>query len=353
MRETEVGFYVHHQGHGHLQRARAIASKLTHRATLFSSLVGDQCIGNIEHCHLQPDYHEQCVVESFDHLHYAPLRVEGLRQRAKRLTAWFEERWPCILVVDVSVEIATLARLCGVPVIYVRQRGNRIDLAHNLAYESATRLLAPYPAEWEEPETPVRWREKTDYTGLISRYEHLAENSAGSVSNDVGSKRNVTIITGFGGAPVAAEAILAAAHACPQWHFTVIGRLGLVPSTSAANLSFVGQVDDPLRWIARSDVVVGSAGDSLVSEIAHLKKRFICIPEDRPFGEQRSTAATLARHDLAIVLERLPEAAQWPQLLQRALTQEPERWKRWRSAGSDQAARAISRVVQQSLSGAK
>jgi UDP-N-acetylglucosamine:LPS N-acetylglucosamine transferase len=353
MREAEVGFYVHHQGHGHLQRARAIASKLTNRATLFSNLVGDQRIDGVEHCHLQPDYNEQCVVESFDHLHYAPLRVDGLRQRAKRLTAWFEEHWPCILVVDVSVEIATLARLCGVPVIYVRQRGERFDTAHNFAYESATRLLAPYPSEWEEPDTPVRWREKTDYTGLISRYEHLAENNAAPVSTDEGSQRHVTIITGFGGAPVDAETMVAAAHACPQWHFKIIGRLGLVPPTSPTNLSFVGQVDDPLRWIARSDVIVGSAGDSLVSEVAHLKKRFICIPEDRPFGEQRSTAATLARHDLAIVLERLPEAAQWTQLLHRALMQEPEQWERWRSAGSDQAARAISRVVQQSLPGMK
>ncbi|MDR5822532.1 hypothetical protein [Caballeronia sp. LZ043] len=351
MRETEVGFYVHHQGHGHLQRARAIAPKLTHRATLFSSLVGDQCINGVEHCHLQPDYHEQCVVESFDHLHYAPLCVDGLRQRARRLTAWFEEHWPCILIVDVSVEIATLARLCGVPVIYVRQRGNRFDAAHNFAYESATRLLAPYPAEWEEPDTPVRWREKTDYTGLISRYEHLAENGTAPVSNVEESRRHVTIITGFGGAPIVAEATLAAAHACPQWHFTVIGCLDHVALTYPTNLSFLGQVDDPLRWIARSDVVVGSAGDSLVSEIAHLKKRFICIPEDRPFGEQRSTAAILARYNLAIVLEMPPEAAQWPDLLQRALMQMPERWDRFCSAGSDEAARAISRVVHQSLPG--
>jgi UDP-N-acetylglucosamine:LPS N-acetylglucosamine transferase len=347
MRETEVGFYVHHQGHGHLQRARAIASRLAHRVTIFSSLVADHRSNGVEYRHLEPDYDKHCAVECFDHLHYAPLGVKGLRQRAKRLTAWFDDHWPCILVVDVSVEVATLARLCGVPVVYVRQRGKRFDTAHDFAYASASRLLAPYPADWEEPDTPLQWREKTDYTGLISRYEHLPQDNATPDSHVKDSRRQVSIITGFGGAPLAAKAMVEAAHICPQWDFAIIGRVDHAPSACPSNLSFVGQVDDPLPWIARSDVIVGSAGDSLVGEIGHLQKRFICIPEERPFDEQRSTAATLARHDLAIVLEAPPDVTQWPALLQRALMQDPKRWKRWRSAGSYEAASAISRVAQQ------
>jgi UDP-N-acetylglucosamine:LPS N-acetylglucosamine transferase len=347
MRETEIAFYAHHQGQGHLQRARAIASRLSHRATIFSSLVADHRSNGVEYRHLEPDYDERCAVESFDHLHYAPLGVDGLRQRAKRLTAWFAEHWPCILVVDVSVEIATLARLCGVPVVYVRQRGERFDTAHNFAYASASRLLAPYPADWEEPDTPSSWREKTDYAGLISRYEHLVKDSPAPHTHVEDSRRQVTIITGFGGAPLAANALVEAARVCPQWDFAIIGRLDHIPSTHPSNASFVGLVDDPLPFIARSDVIVGSAGDSLVSEVAHLQKRFICVPEDRPFGEQRSTAATLARHELATVLHAPPDATHWPVLLQRALMQDPNRWKRWRAAGSHEAARAISRVAQQ------
>jgi UDP-N-acetylglucosamine:LPS N-acetylglucosamine transferase len=349
MRDPQVGFYVHHQGRGHLQRARAIAFKLAHPVTLFSSLVADHRSSSVEHCHLQSDYDEQCVVDAFDHLHYAPLGVEGLRQRAKRLTAWFEDHWPCILIVDVSVEVATLARLCGVPVIYVRQRGKRFDTAHQLAYASATRLLAPYPAEWEEPDTPVQWRDKTDYAGLISRYEHLADAPSPPIAPLDSQRRVVTIITGFGGTALTAGVILEAARVCPDWDFTVIGRTGHGRASSLPNLTFLGTVDDPLQWIARSDVVVGSAGDSIVSEVAHLQKRFVCVPEDRPFDEQRSTAATLARHDLAVVLAVLPEASEWPELLRRALMRDPARWKRWTSGGSDHAARAIARVAQQAF----
>lgn len=171
MSEVTVGYYAHHHGRGHVQRALAIARAMPCAVTILSSVAcDDECSPNVSFVRLPLDYDADTVPESFERLHYAPLGVSGLRARARIVTEWFDTNWPCVLIVDVSVEIATLARLSSVPVIYVRQRGDRFDPAHQFAYASASSLLAPYSEMLEEPGTPDRWRAKTDYTGLISRH---------------------------------------------------------------------------------------------------------------------------------------------------------------------------------------
>lgn len=349
MREIEVAIYAHHHGQGHLRRACAIAKKLQPPVTIFSSLVGDSNIDGIAFRNLPLDYDEGTLPASFEHLHYAPLAVEGLRQRAQRLTAWFVDHWPCFLIVDVSVEIAALARLCGVPFAYVRQRGERFDKAHEFVYASATRLIAPFPEGWEEASTPSHWRDKTDYTGLISRYERNAQRKP-TIFHESQRPRKVTVVTGLGGTVLTASALVEAAVACPHWHWTVIAPVQSISQPCPSNLTFLGTVADPLPWLENADVVVGSAGDSLVSEIAHLQKRFVCFPEDRPFNEQIATADLLRRLELAIVLTELPRALEWPALLQRGIVHDTARWTQWLTGGAKEAARVISRVATQALS---
>ena len=122
-----------------------------------------------------------------------------------------------VLVVDVSVEVALLARLCGVPTIYMRQRGNRFDPAHSLAYACASRLLAPYPEQLEEPHTPAEWSLKTDYAGSISRY-------SGTPQRQI-DNQHVTVITGFGGTELTVARLAEAAHKCHDWQWTVLGPI--------------------------------------------------------------------------------------------------------------------------------
>ena len=55
------------------------------------------------------------------------------------------------MVVDVSIEIALLARLHGVPVVLVAQRGIRHDAAHALAYAQASAIAAPWTAATHLP----------------------------------------------------------------------------------------------------------------------------------------------------------------------------------------------------------
>ncbi|MDO7743023.1 MAG: hypothetical protein MUP99_04590, partial [Pedobacter sp.] len=66
-------------------------------------------------------------------------------------------------------------------------------------------------------------------------------------------------------------------------------------------------------------IVIGNAGHNTVMEMADLNKRFICIPEDRPFDEQLQKADLLAVKGCARVI--YPGdlfAVNWPDELENA-----------------------------------
>jgi predicted glycosyltransferase len=345
MTEYTIGYYAHHQGAGHVTRALAIAAHLRGPMALFgSSLPKESTLANVTLCRLPMDYAEDSVNDTPAGLHYAPLAITGLRERMGMMVDWFRSHWPCLLIVDVSVEVALLARLFGVPTIYMRQRGSRFDTAHSLAYASASRLLAPYPAELEEPDMPAEWALKTDYAGLISRY-------ARSLAPRRSDNHCVTVITGHGGTELTVARLAAVARRCPEWQWTVIGPIADDADIPLpANLHLKGVVHDPSPWLGSAQVVVGSAGDNLVSEVANLRCRFICVPESRPFGEQQSIGRLLAAAGLAIHCAAWPDAESWPSLLERASELSPAKWD---SFADDQAAaraaHAITQVARESL----
>ncbi|MGF6768741.1 UDP-N-acetylglucosamine:LPS N-acetylglucosamine transferase [Paraburkholderia sp. GAS199] len=347
MHKLSVGYYVHHHGRGHERRAFAVAAELPVTVTLFGSNlpVGNSPEG-VRNCNLPADHEEGVVADSFAHLHYAPLGVKGIRERSRILVDWFEANWPCVLVVDVSVEVAALARLCSIPVIYVRQRGMRLDMAHQLAYESAASLLAPYPRELEEPTAPEHWRSKTDYTGHISRYCRR------EVEKEP-LRATVTVLTGFGGTDFRTDRIVEAARVCSDWEWTVVGPVQPVGVIDLPrNLRFVGVVANPDEWLRDATVVIGSAGDGVVGEVAELRGRLVCIPERRPFGEQQSVGKILESAGLAICCIDWPEAEQWPGILKRALQLDPDRWATVADGlGAKRAAAAIMRIAAITLQG--
>lgn len=342
--ELSIGYYAHHHGAGHVTRALAIAAAFDGALTLFGSRLPERVeLPNVQLCPLPPDVAPGVEGEAFTCLHYAPLGVEGLRERMGLLVDWFRQAWPCLLVVDVSVEVALLARLCGVPTIYLRQRGSRFDAAHELAYASASRLLAPYPDLLEEPATPAVWRAKTCYAGSLSRY-------AGQRLDSVRESGTVTVIAGHGGTAFNRARLAAAAQACPEWHWTVLGPVGDDATPAPANLRFLGSVADPGPWLTTAEVVVGSAGDSLVAELADLRCRFVCLPEARPFDEQLSTGRRLAEQGLAVTCDSWPVADAWPGLLARARQLDPERWTLVSDGqGAQRAAACIQAVAREVL----
>ena len=303
---TNIAFYIHHQGAGHVMRAITIASVLNGFRICFLgsnlkpylSQIPDeiQCIHlpldvPIENEHLYSN-------DALSYLHYAPLGVNGIRERTALLTGVFKDKYPILLIVDVSVEITLLARLCGIPSIVVMQHGNRNDLPHQQAYESAEILIAPFSQalglSFEED-----WiNAKIVYTGGFSRYNSIATDQGSSEE-----RQNIAVLIGKGGTSIDSGFIRLLSNACPDHTFHIIGSVSYEDDNFAHNIKFHGNVTDP-KWVLDScRVVIGNAGHNTVMEMADLNKRFICIPEERPFEEQQYKAALLAKNGNAKVIQ--------------------------------------------------
>ena len=103
--------------------------------------------------------------------------MPGLRTRMSALSAWIHGARPSVLVADVSVEVAVLARLHGIPVVSVVLPGRRVDDAHALGYALSTRLVAAWPptASPMLPGLPDHVVARVEPVGGISRFPVVAE----------------------------------------------------------------------------------------------------------------------------------------------------------------------------------
>jgi predicted glycosyltransferase len=330
-----VGYYVHHHGRGHWRRALTIASHLQCPVTLIGSALPLGSLPTPLHrLDLPLDTAPGVKAEHFDTLHYAPLAVDGLRQRMAWLADWMNRHWPCLLVVDVSVEVALLARLLGIPTVYIRQHGQRDDAAHRQAYASAAALLAPFPQAMESAETPPAIIQRSHYSGWLSRYPQGRSSAP--------RPGRILVIVGQGGTAIGREQLTELARACPDRQIRVAGLADDAGASTLPNLVPLGHLDDPRDELCQAEVVIGSAGDSLVAEVASLGCRYIAVAEARPFDEQRQQAARLDALGLAIGLAGWPAAEAWPALLGRAAQLDPAAWLPHLSAdGAQQAARII------------
>ena len=64
---------------------------------------------------------------------------------------------------------------------------------------------------------------------------------------------------------------------------------------------------------------MGAAGDGVVSLAVRQGKRFVCLPEARPYDEQFAKARVLAASGAAIVRNSWPGAHEWPAVLDEAM----------------------------------
>lgn len=308
-----VGYYVHHHGRGHLSRAQAIVRHMSAEVTILTSL--DARVDGAKLVRLPRD---TAPVGSFDTpvpkgLHYSPVCCPGLTQRMAIMSQWAASSRVALMVVDVSAEIATFARLCGLPVVAVRQHGQRNDPAHLLAYDCAVGLLAPFHRSLEEPSVRDAVRMKTIYSGGISRYDgRMGPPPTISPSSHPRSRRNVVVLGGAGGEGWDLNAINDAADSADRWEWTVVGPARGIP---AKGVRHIGWLDDTFDVISSADVVIASAGDGTVNEVMALGRPLVCIPEARPFQEQVSKARRLHEVGAAISFETWPEAHLWSFIL--------------------------------------
>jgi hypothetical protein len=143
-----IGYYIHHQGSGHRHRASSVQRLAEVEITGLSTAPrpADWLAAWVDLPDDAGRGPEQDVT-AHGRLHYVPLHSRGLSARMAMISAWVETARPEAMVVDVSVEVALLARLHGLPVVVVAQPGRRGDAAHRLAYDVASTVLAPWPQQ--------------------------------------------------------------------------------------------------------------------------------------------------------------------------------------------------------------
>ena len=145
-----IGWYVHHQGFGHGSRFAAVAGRMR-QLFPFVDVVG---LGS-----LRPGaWHHDWIDLPLDNLpkpteasdpraggalHYAPLRHDGFQARSVITADWLRAAKCDLFVVDVSIEMLLLGRLCSVPTVAVGMRGSREDRPHSLGFDVASAILAP------------------------------------------------------------------------------------------------------------------------------------------------------------------------------------------------------------------
>ena len=326
-----IGWYVHHHGFGHVTRFLAVRPHVQDEVAVFSSLAppaglpeatawirlpaDDTPIVRADGSAKRP---QQADPTAGGALHWAPLGHRGHRARLARIAAELDARDADTMVVDVSAEVAALARLLGMRTVVVTQPGERRDPAHRLAYDLATRVLAPW-SRGVLPD-PVAGAE-VSFTGGISRGD--GRSLAGRLE-----ERSVLFLGQVAEPAVLAEAIRLLA--ADGW------------TCRTAGTAHDDRVEDPWPLLSGSTVVVSAAGQNSVADLAAAGARAVVVPQERPFGEQHETGRALRRFGLAEVAEPAPDATVIARLVRSAAVRRPD-WSAW---GVDGAARRAAAVIE-------
>lgn len=322
-----IGYYVHHQGRGHLTRAACIAAALVD--------VTDEVVGLSSAPRPAAGFAGWVVLPADDDgphpvdvtaggaLHWAPVRTAGVAARVAALTGWIATHHPRAMVVDVSVEATVAARLAGVPTVVVAMPGDRGDAAHQLAYRLADRILAFWPRELYDPDWVRSFAGRTHFLGALSRFDdRVAVAAPGG--------RRVLLLLGAGGSEVRHSELAAARAATAEWTWDVLG--GPDGRWHA----------DPWPALCAADVVVTHAGQNALAEVAAARRPAVVIAQRRPFNEQHATAEALHRAGIVHRVPAWPTATGWPGVLARAAALDPLGWARW---STGEAAKRAAHVV--------
>ena len=327
---SRIGFYVHHHGSGHAMRASALGAALARRGhepvTLGSRAGADVALP------LDPPGRPGADPTAGGALHWAPTGSGGLARRMAAISA-FLATGPAAFHVDVSVEVALLARLHGIPLTVQAMPGDRRDRPHVLGHSIADALIAAWPDWVPLPAHLEPVADRVHAVGAVTRFAGRRPDSTGHGFTGAGRMR-VTVLGGAGGEELPDGYFDAVAAACPGAEFRILDRAH-------------GWVEDPWPDLCAADVVVCAAGQNSVADVAAAGRRAIVLPLPRPYGEQDATARVLSDAGLALVPMMAgaepPEPDCWPGLLDRAPAAD---WSAWGTDGAaDRAADVIGEVA--------
>ena len=348
-----IGWYVHHQGNGHLHRATAVARVAAERGlsiTGLSSLPAPKDwpegaawvqldrddtgiptdTGVSPGTDLPADTTVRTDPTPFDPtasgtLHWVPKHHPGLRRRSAQLSAWLDSAQPDLLVADVSVEIALLARLHGIPVVTVGLPGDRSDAAHQLGYAISDAVVGMWPPEATDM---LRGASSVEALGGLSRFTPAAldapdapnaqeEQTPTPAPVPRPAPREVLVLSGAGGGSVGPDSVDQLRRVLPHANVTVLGGDGLWDS-------------DPWPHLQRADLVLTAAGQNSIAEVAASRTPALVIALDRPHQEQQHMLAALERGPWPVL--RAPEPqddAGWDGAIAELSRRDGQDWASW------------------------
>ena len=332
-----IAFFVHHQGRGHANRTMAIAAEFTRDRPVSVLTAGPQLFDgfsrDIEIVPLPnmigasvptPRLYAEPTPQV---MHCVPLGLAEMRRTMRRILDHLDEREVGLFVVDVSAEIALLARIASVPAVQIRMHGDRSDIGHVGAYEACVGMLAPFDERMEQDDYPAYLRAKTFYSGgLCTSVDGVPGRAEARARLGLDPAREIVVaVTGGGGSGTPYAPLTVAARAAPETLWLTLGpthREG--HETDFSNLRELGWVPSVTDYLAAADIVLASAGDNTVHEVARVGGRLIVMPEWRYFGEQTRKAEALVRLGAAVQAPVWPGDLQgWRDLLARARTLDP------------------------------
>ncbi|MDH3030646.1 glycosyltransferase [Methylobacterium fujisawaense] len=327
-----IAFFVHHQGRGHANRTMAVAAEFA-RDRAVSVLTADPRLFDgfgrgIEIVAL-PNMIGAAVPTARLYaeptpqvMHCVPLGLDAMRRTMRSILDHLDERGIGLFVVDVSAEIALLARIASVPAVQIRMHGDRSDIGHVGAYEACVGMLAPFDERLEQDDYPAHLRAKTFYSGgLCTSVDRVPERAEARAKLGLDPAREIVVaVTGGGGSGTPFAPLTVAARAEPDALWLTLGpthREG--HETDFSNLRELGWVSSVTDYLAAADIVIASAGDNTVHEIARVGGRLIVMPEWRYFAEQTRKAEALVRLGAAVQAPAWPgDLRGWRDLLARA-----------------------------------
>lgn len=332
-RSATVGYYVHHHGAGHVTRFGRIAA----------AWPSDLCLTALSQVELPggvvlPDDVTETGTDptAGGALHWAPVGDPRLATRAARIVGWCADLVPLGVVVDVSCEAVFLFRLAGVPTVAVRQHGDRTDAAHTSAFRACERLIAPFPRRLESGATPDWVVAKTDYCGFIpppAGFDPLTSDP-GVTSEDL------VVLSGAGGGRLAANQLETLARIARPHRLVVVGEAR--DDLTATNVVITGWVHEVRPFLRASPVVVASAGNNAVAEVASAASALVVVAQDRPFDEQQHHARNLRNAGVAAVATGMETEREWRNLLDQARERRPQLAA---LCGPNGAERAVSAIL--------
>lgn len=343
-----IGYFVHHQGRGHAERAAALIHALPPerpvtlfcaRDDIFPPLPSSATVQRIPSLFEPPVDAPEAWANATtpSTLHCAPLGWSSIAEAVAVITGWFAAARPALFITDVSAELAQLARIASVPCVTVLQHGARGDAGHIAAYEGAVGVLAPYHADLEQSGRPDWMLAKTHHApGLGVAIPSITRAEARAALNLPMERQIILAVAGGGGTGTPATPLTLGARAEPDTLWLTVGEVASEwHATPPGNLRHMGWVADPERWIAAADRVVSSAGNTTVHMIAALGRPWIAVPEWRYFDEQLWKARMLDSAGAAVALDHWPSHADgWARAWARAAEIDPAAQRRLVDAGA-------------------